>query len=219
MKTFLTTLLALLVVSSGFAKTFEGVVRFNVTSGKRSQEMEYAIKGERMRMTMQAEKGQQFGGIFDGKTGEIIVLMPEQKMYMVFGGVKEMVAEHTTADVTVEKTGRSETIAGHRCDEYLVKDKDSTIEMWAASGLGSFVPFADVQKNRGKTPGWAQSMIEKNLFPLRTIQKDRRGRVVAQTEAISVDQRTLEAALFEVPAGYQRFQLPNLGNLLKGIGG
>jgi hypothetical protein len=34
-----------------------------------------------------------------------------------------------------------------------------------------------------------------------------------------VDQRTLDAAHLEVPAGYQRFQLPNLGNLLKGIGG
>ncbi len=217
MKTLTVCFLSLLLASATFGKTFEGLVHFQITEGKRAHEMEYAIKGDRMRMKMQVDEKHSTGGIVDTKTGEIIVLMPEQKMYMVFGGGGEMARNAMQTDATIEETGRTETIAGYKCSEYIIKEKNSTIELWATEGLGRFVSFADVQKNRGKNPGWADVLADKELFPLRTINKDRRGRVQTKMEATRVEPRTLDASLFEVPAGYQKFEIPNLGGLLKGI--
>ncbi|MGH8016944.1 MAG: DUF4412 domain-containing protein, partial [Opitutaceae bacterium] len=117
MKTLTVCFLSLLLTSATFGKTFEGIVHFQMTSGKNTHEMEYAIKGDRMRMKMQLDEKNATGGIVDAKTGEIMVLIPGQKMYMVFGGAGEMVKDAMPADATVEETGRTEKIAGYECSE------------------------------------------------------------------------------------------------------
>ena len=211
--------LALLSCSVTTAKTFEGIVHFQLTSGKRTTEMQYAIKGDRMLTNMSLDAKHSSSGLYDSKTGEMFVFMPEQKMYMVFGGMDRMVKNATPTNATIEETGRIETIAGYKCSEYIIKDKDSTSELWATKGLGRFVSLTDVQKSRGKNPGWAQVLVDKELFPLRTINKNRSGRVVAKMEATKVEAKELDPEMFEIPADYQRLEMPNLGGLLKGLGG
>lgn len=44
--------------------------------------------------------------------------------------------EEAAASFTYEKSGRTETIAGYKCDEYLLKSEDSEGEVWVTEGIG-----------------------------------------------------------------------------------
>ncbi len=218
MKTLLSLLLATAITLPTLGKTFEGVIHATMTAGNSVMRHESAVKGEMMRVDMQLEQNQTSTAIFNGKTGEMFFLMPQMKTYMVFGGMKEVVAG-SASQATLEETGRTETIAGYKCAEYVVRDGKTVVEFWATTGLGRFVAFAEVQKNRGKSPPWADALAEKGLYPLRTVTKDRRGKVQTVIEATRVEKKSVSDDLFKIPEDYQKFGMPNLGGLLKGLGG
>src|SRR5437899_12606492 len=93
--------------------------------------------------------------VFDGTTGDMIAIMPEQKKYMVMnlrttsgpmrklgdamgGGRGGKAPDFSKMKVT--PTGQHETIAGIPCDHYLfqnTEDQDTQpIDMCGATGLG-----------------------------------------------------------------------------------
>lgn len=217
MKKLIGLILASTLVLSASAKSFEGIVHYKLTSRGHDMTNTYAIKGDQLRMEMSTGKNEMIG-LYSASTGEVAMLMPAQNMYMTFGGMDKMVEKATETDGTLEKTGRSETIAGYSCDEYIVKDDKQTYEIWCTKGLGRYVSFSDVQRSRGKNPVWVTLLLEKELFPLRTIVKDRRGKVRSSMEATLVEPKQLDASLFEIPEGYKKFEMPNLGGLLKSMG-
>jgi hypothetical protein len=107
-----------------------------------------------MRMLFQAE-GEYFGGeimvsdksgegknstgfsIFDWKNNQMIMLMDGEgmKMGMVMSmdatqSYIEEKAEANEKDVKYKKTGRTKTILGYLCEEYIIEDDESTSELW-----------------------------------------------------------------------------------------
>jgi hypothetical protein len=222
MKRSVLLLLSLLSAALGGCarKSFEGVIQFQMTGGGRTTTSEYAIKGDRARMEMGGEKMPMIG-LFNSTTGEMHMLMPAQKTYMTISLPKEAKdAPAATSEARLEETGRTEEIAGYRCTQFLITDKNRTQEVWATQGLGRFVAFSDSQNNRGGGSGgaWAQLLADRGLFPMRTITKDRNGKVLVTMEATKVEEKALDAALFEIPEGYKPFSMPDLGGLFKGKG-
>ncbi len=213
---------ALLTTTASFAAdSFQGKVTLAMTAAKGStMNMTYSIKGQKMRTDMNAE-GHPMASIMDMDKLEILMLMPEQKMYMVMKLDKPIEkaiekAGESTADIEV--TGKTETILGYKCSQILVKDKKTVTELWVAEGLGVFMglgnggggPFGGKSAAKAK---WEEALKGKGGFPLRVVTLDAKSKETFRMEATKIEPGTLPDSLFVPPAGYQKFQMPNLGDL------
>lgn len=225
---------ALLTAAQAFAAgAFEGKVSLAMTAEKgRTMNLDYSIKGQQLRTDMNAE-GHQVTSIMDLAKLEMLMLMPEQKMYMVMPIKKPIEqarekAGESTAEVEV--TGKTETILGYKCSQILVKDKGSVTEMWVADGLGAFMglgqggggggnPMAGMFGGGGKKSAnaakWEEALKGKGGFPLRVITRDAKGRDSFKMEATKIEPGSLSDSLFSPPAGYQKFEMPDLGSMFK----
>ncbi len=214
------------------ASAFEGKLSLNLTAGKgKPQVMDYSIKENSIRIDMTAD-GQSFASIMDLKKMEMMMLMPSEKMYMVMqlkDTVEKTAKKMEGKEPDIEKTGRTETILGYKCDEYVTKEKNATTEIWIAEGLGMFMGLGENGGGGGMggmfggkkkaAAGWEEKFKGKPGFPLRVVSRDGKNKETFRMEATKVEPGSLPASLFQPPAGWQRMQMPNLGDMLKGIGG
>jgi hypothetical protein len=231
----LTRLLAvgalLTAVQTFAAGTFEGKVSLAITANKgRPMNLDYSLKGQKVRMDMQAE-GNQVASIMDMAKLEMLMLMPDQQMYMVMPikqPVEQAMAKQGESTADIEVTGKTDTILGYKCSQILVKDKGTVTEMWVAEGLGMFMGLGGGGPMGGGMMGgrksanaakWEEALKGKGGFPLRVITRDAKGKDTFKLEATKIEPGTLPDSLFSPPAGYQKFEMPNLGGMLKGLGG
>ncbi|WP_438479449.1 DUF4412 domain-containing protein [Oleiharenicola lentus] len=208
-------------VQTRAASAFEGKVDLAISTGAKGapQALSYSIKGDKLRLEMAAE-GHAMASIVDTTKQEILVLIPDQKMYMVMPlkqGVETAAkAGGVNTDVQVEATGKTDTILGYKCEQVLVKDKNQVTEVWLAEGLGTFAglgsggnPFGG--KKPAATAKWEEALKGKSGFPLRVITRDLKSNETFKMEATKITPGALSAALFQPPAGFQKFQMPDLG--------
>jgi hypothetical protein len=201
------------------ALAFEGKVHFETTTGRNKQQMVYTLKGDKARFDMPDAQGA--AGILDLTTQEMLMLMPEQKMYMVMSlqGAVESAQKHGGgSDVTIEDTGETETILGRKTKKYKVSDRNTTTFVWAAEGMGTFMgQMGGGNPMRGKAaqmPAWQRELGNKGFFPLRVVGQDRRGRETHRMEATKIEEVTPPDSAFQVPEGYQRF---DMGSMMRGL--
>lgn len=220
------TVSGLLMASHAFAaNAFEGKVSLAVTAEKgKPMTMNYSMKGDKLRTDMDAN-GSQVSSIMDVQKMEITMLMPEQKMYMVMPvkqAVEKATAKQGDLNSDIERTGKTETILGYKCDQILVKDKDkgTVTELWVATNLGVFMgmgssggsPFGG-KKNAAAAAKWEEALKGKNGFPLRVISRDAKGKETFKMEATKIEPGALSDSLFLPPKDFQKFQMPDLGSL------
>ena len=191
------------------ASEFEGTVHMNLTAGKNTHQITYTIKGSKLRFDQQIAKGPTSAGLFDVATGEITVLMPEQKMYLTMGAPKVGLG----ADTKIEETGRTETIAGYPCSEIIVRDKKHVIEVWTTEALGKMPNLAEAFGNRGRRSAWENYAADKGLFALRVITRDRKGKERSRLECTEVKREDVADDLFAIPEAYTQLKMPGLGDL------
>jgi hypothetical protein len=216
---------ALLAAVQSFA--FEGKVSLALTAERgRPMNMDYSLKGQKVRMDMNAE-GNQVAMILDTAKQEMLMLMPDQQMYMAMPMKKtmEQVADKAGASTAdVEITGKTETILGYKCSQILVKDKGTVTEAWVADGLGAFMGLGSGGMGGGmfgggksaKAAKWEEVIKNKGGFPLRVITRDANGKQVTKMEATKIEPGSLPDSLFIPPAGYQKFNMPNMGGMFPG---
>jgi hypothetical protein len=160
---------------------------------------------------------------------EMIMLMGQQRMYMVMplkgamAGATDAAGDH---DTKVEKTGETETILGYLCEKYVTNDGKDSVEMWVTDKIGTFMglqsgggnPMAGMFGGRAKKKGgWEEAVKGKeNFFPLRVVGKNAKGKETFRMEAKSVEPGAVPASAFTIPEGWQKFQMPNLGDIFKG---
>ncbi len=66
---------------------------------------------------------------------------------------------------------------------------------------------------------WEEKFKGKPGFPLRVVSRDGKNKETFRMEATKIEPGSLPASLFQPPAGWQKFQMPNMGDMLKGFGG
>jgi hypothetical protein len=203
------------------SEAFQGRVSLAISGGKdRPMNMDYAIRGAQIRMDIGSGK-ESMSTIFDSAKMEMILLMPDDQMYMVMPmkeTLEEAVMESDLRRHNIEKTGRTETILGYKCEEYVSKEKNATTEIWIAEGLGTFMGMGKggnpMMGGKGRSEaGWENAFKGKPGFPLRVVTRDSKGKETFRMEATKIQPGSLPASLFVPPAGYQRFQMPDLGSL------
>jgi hypothetical protein len=224
----LTCLLAVAVTA--IASAFEGKVEMTMTSsrGDGTMPMTYYLKGTNMRIEMTTppdkhnKNGGTFASIMDLEKKEMIMLMPEQKMYMV----------HKIPDSTVEKanakaaeadfkpTGKKEKIAGIEAEEYVGTSDKKRTELWVTKELGKFMMANQGKggKKGAQSSAWAKFAEQGDFFALRVIQRAKEGAPEdMRMEVTKVEKGAQSDSLFKPPADYQQFEMPNMGDMMKGM--
>lgn len=212
-------LCALGAFAAAQAANFEGKISMQMTDAKkRSTTMDYMIKDPKARIEVVIDPKKPDAkavSIVDSQAQEILVFMPEQKMYM---SMKMKDAAETAKKVRddvddggFQKTSETETILGYKTTKYINTSKKGEItEIWATEELGSFYglgggensPFKNMSKNN-----WEKEMAEKGAFPLRTVMKDKKGKETMRMEATSIKKESIPDSAFAIPEGYQKFDL------------
>lgn len=221
MKNFLSfTLLsaALLLPGALSAKTFEGTVRMQISSGRsETHQLTYSIKGSKLRTEIQAENNMSVAAIMDLAKDEMMVLMPAQSMYMTMS-IKATVQKatgQTNNEAKLENTGITEKILGYTCTKYLATNKEGTVEIWATTELGTFMGLGNFMGGNKAKSGWEQAVVGKDFFPLRVRNADK-GSNQFSLEATAVEPKSLPDSFFTPPEGYRKF---DMGGMMQGMGG
>ncbi len=204
--------------------TFEGIVTIRVTApGGAPSEMKYYQKGTRIRQ--ESTMGTQTGAsIMNGATGEMIMLMPPMKQYMVMN-VKQMAKQMPMAPrqapdlsrMKVTATGRRETVAGVPCEHYLFSDAaapgQGDTDICGAAGMG-FMGGGQGMGSMPSTSGFAgatnpqlAALARRGFFPLKMTMTGPDGSTMTW-QVTRVERRTLDAALFAPPAGWTKMTMP-----------
>lgn len=187
------------------AQSFEGTVSMNITGDNGVvNPIRYMIKGGKMRF----DPGNgQVSVIIDPVARRMMVVMNAQKMYMEreFGDAVAAVQQRTSVkNPSIVRTGKMETVAGYRCEHVTITDDDgASVDSCVSSELGGFrMPAASNPMAPQKEAGWI-AQLGSTSFPLK-VQKG--GKTIMEVTAI--EKKTLDAALFTAPQGYQSFQMP-----------
>lgn len=221
MKKLLLPLLASLLLAPGalFGATFEGRVTFKMSTPKDpSQEMRYAIKGDKVRVELPNQK--EMGGmIMDLGKREMIMIMDSQRMYMVMPMQDQPAGgpgKKAQSEPKLEKTGETQKILGYLAEKYLSTHEGTTTEMWLAEGIGAFAGLGQPSgKGRGNAPqAWERALSGKPYFPLRVIGRDKGGKETFRMEATAIDKQPLGDDVFAAPAGYEKM---DMGGMMRGM--
>ncbi len=221
--------------------TFEGLVvgTFSMPDGKTAPFRYYQL-GSRIRQEYTIEE-HTMSTIYDGTTGDMISIIPQQKKYMVMnlrqmsGAARQMAdamggggrggsgrgESHDFSKMKVTPTGQHETIAGIGCDHYLfqnTEDKDQkAMDICGATGLG-FMGMA----------GESGSMMPSTIALLRS-QNPELAKLARQGffplkmtitghdgtvvwTVTQLDPTRPDASLFRPPAGYTQLTIPGMGS-------
>lgn len=189
---------------------------------KAPDEMVIRIKGDKARI----DSSPQVTTIIDGKSGDILNVMNDQKKFLrVSGeqvrGVAETAARFITKTESTEKpklvpTGKKETINGYETEEYVTDTPQFQAHYFIAP---NFPDGASIMKQMQKiTPqGWGlgeASLPDYASFPgvpVRTRMKIG-GKEIVST-LISVKSDPLPEADFLPPTGFEEMKMPDLGKM------
>ncbi len=205
----------LILYTSSFAQNnFEGKIVMKIT-GKETSNMVYYLKGDNARMEVES-RGHTVAILHNKKDSNSKILMDEQKMYMEFPQMDIKSGDHmkeSDAADKIKRTGEYKTINGYKCEKWTFKDDENSGEAWMTDELGGFFML---QNPMVKNPQdeWQQKLVG-NYFPMLVIVKDDSGEKEFTMEVVSVDKMSLNKDLFEVPAGYKKFNMPNMQNMDK----
>jgi hypothetical protein len=191
--------------------SFEGMVKYKITADGETVDMNYFVKGDKIKMDMEGESN--VSVIFSNKDKVMLMIMPDQKMYMEMpirmeaGGPVESESDIDESDFV--KTGEKKEIAGYTCEKWLYNDDESEVESWLTKELGSFIFFGNPME-QDKKPEWQSQLETEGYFPVLVIVKDSKGKVESRMEVIEVEEKSLNDNLFMPPAGYEKLSMPGI---------
>ncbi|MDO8549032.1 MAG: DUF4412 domain-containing protein [Ignavibacteria bacterium] len=135
--------------------------------------------------------------------------MPEQKMYMELGSdyMPQNDVKMEGKSPNIKRTGEFKDIKGYKCEKWIIKDDDNMVEAWMTDELGSFYMMTNPM-NRGAQDKW-QKQLQGNYFPMK-VEVIEDGEKKSSMEILSVNKMSLNADLFTLPKGFQKFDMPNM---------
>src|SRR5881394_792829 len=175
------------------------------------------LKGDKVRV----EATPKMTMIVDGKTGDTITLLNEQKKFLRISGDKaKAIAElavkyggSTAERPKLTATGKKMTINGYEAEEYVGETKLFKASYWITPSLPD---SATIMKQLQAVIPAAWNDLAKGMmdyrdlpgFPLRTQVKTEGGEITSTITAIKRD--LLSDAEFFVPKDFQEMKIPNV---------
>ena len=223
---------ALWAIPAAAQGTFEGVVTYNMqTQEGKNGTLRYYESGGRTRQEF-ATGAQMMASITDHATGDMTLLLPARKQYMVINlksamGPMAQMAQGMAggpgaggrkapdlSKLRVTATGH-ETVAGVECDDYHFAGTDpsdhQTVDVCGAKGMG-FLGQGYMMPSTATLLGSGHpelaSLAHDGFFPLKV--KVTNGDRVTTLEATAVSRDKPDASLFAPPADYSKLSLPGM---------
>ncbi len=210
---------------SVWAGDFEGILHMTTKyAGTGAQStVDWYLKGDKARV--ESLRGDQTHVmIFDAKTRTMQMAMPGQKRYMEISmsGERGEYLQETFEKQTVERTGKTDKIAGYSCEIWRITDKEEhrlKNDICVAKGFGKAATFwIDPKEMRQSSqPSWVKRLVEEGGFGLRSIHYDDAGKELFRMEVTSVDKKRLDNALFAFPAGWAKQDLSAMQERMKAM--
>ena len=126
--------------------------------------------------------------------------MPAMSMPMMPGMMEKM---------ELQATGQKTNLLGFACQQYVLKQRGETLEIWATDQLLPYQPYVQNQPHRFGPQRieeqWPGILTSRKLFPLLATLRYDNGAERFRFEVQSVTPQKLtdeEAKLFHPPAGY-----------------
>jgi hypothetical protein len=204
------SLLALTLMVSAtalFAQPFEGIIEFTKTTGPVITNYRYYVKGERIRIEEISARGEVQGiMLVDTRDKTVTAISPERKLYMDVPNMRLP----KDVEVQVQKTADLKDIAGYKCEKWVVKSpkEDRQITYWvAADEFSFFIPLLETLNRKDEQAVFfLQVKDNKGVFPMLGIEQKMDGAEVSRLEVTKVTKGVQKPALFEIPAGYNKFE-------------
>lgn len=200
---------------------FEGKIKFKISHDDDEMFIDYYLKDENIRMEM----GENNEAVFIKTSDKSILLMPSQKMYMdldnsIFSKIAGMSnllkddkdeIENENIDIDKFRTGKTKTILGYECSQWIFKDEgdEEAVEAWVTNELGNFMLMKSPM-GAGFSPGWSSSMKNNGFFPLLVITKDEDNNITSRFEATHISKESLSKELFRPPSNFDEMKIPGM---------
>jgi Domain of unknown function (DUF4412) len=189
-------------------------------------DMTIKIKGDKARI----DATPQMSTIIDGKTGEMINLMNDQKAAVRVSAEKmkaaaEMVAKFTdkNKNKSVEKpkltaTGKKETVNGYEAEEYVYEAPDLKATYWIASKYpdgAAILKEMQSLKSEAWTAGNAKMPDYRDFpgLPIKTVIAVGGNQITSTITSIRKD--PVSDAEFSIPKDFQEIKTPEINSLLE----
>ena len=199
--------IAFLGIGSGLAQGFEGVIEFTKTTGPVVTAYRYYVKGDFVRIEEVSSRGEVQGiMLVDTRDKTVTALSPERKLYMDVPNTRLP----KEVEVQVQKTSDMKEIAGYKCEKWVVKGpkEDRQITYWvAADEFNFFRPLLETLNRKDETAMFFLEVKDNaGAVPLLGIEQKMDGAEVSRLEVSKVTKAVQKPALFEIPAGYNKFE-------------
>lgn len=218
----LTFFAALLAPLALHAADFEGTVTMKMAGPRGTpNEMMFSLAKGHSRIDMKTREAGTPAMIFDHAKQEMLILMPEQRMYMVQPMTKAgdmSGGPNRGEDASIEKTNETEKILGYDCVKYIAKSKEGVTEIWVTDELGTFMGLGGGNPMGGRSmmpDAWANALRGQQVFPLRVVTKNPGGKESFRMEATAVNKTSLPESTFTAPTDYQKFDMQSM---MRGMG-
>jgi hypothetical protein len=202
-----TAALAFFNPSAARAQAFEGVIEFTKTTGPVVTNYRYFVKGEHVRVEEVSSRGEVQGiMLVDTRDRTVTALSPERKLYMDVPNTRLP----KDVEVQIQKSSDLKDIAGYKCEKWVVKSPkdDRQITYWvAADEFNFFRPLLETLNRKDETALYFLEIKDaKGVFPLLGIEQKMDGAEVSRLEVSKVTKAPQKSSLFEIPAGYNKFE-------------
>jgi hypothetical protein len=189
------------------AQSFEGVIEFSKTTGPVITNYKYYVKGDRIRIEEISARGEVQGiMLVDTRDKTVTAISPERKLYMDVPNMRLP----KDVEATVQKTSEMKDMAGYKCEKWLVKSpkEDRTLTYWvAADEFNFFVPLLETLNRKDEQAVFFLHIKDnKGVFPMLGVEQKMDGAEVSRLEVKKVTKEGQKTALFEIPAGYNKFE-------------
>lgn len=173
-------------------KQFEGVITYESYTHGKPHPSTLSVKGDRLRAEGFDEGGRdaQRGVLILNSKHELLSAMPERHFYVIINSNYHL--DKPTNLLTFTKTGNSESVAGYKCDHYLMSngrspEHDLDLCITTALGSASIVPGQIYAGAEGR------AQFRDGFLVLKSV--DKKGTLLAT--ATKVERRPMSDDLFE----------------------
>ena len=204
-----------------YAVPFEGKATYEINTNGRDMDMTVYVKDQKSRVEMAGKEGHGIKMLMDWSSKKAYMLMDEQQMAMsVPLALPAGMANKVDAreQIQPEKTGKTKTILGRECEQWIIRNNDNTVEIWSAKGLGNFTGFMG-QAPMGISTGFPDVSAVvgmEEFFPMMVTVKNKAGRQTFSMQAKNVEPQQLADSMFDVPSSYRVVDAPQ-GQRIQGI--
>lgn len=189
------------------AQSFEGTIEFTKTTGPVVTNYKYYVKGDHVRIEELSSRGNVQGiMLVDNRDNTVTALSPDRKLYMDVPNMR--LPKEIKADV--KKTGEMKDMAGYKCEKWVVKSpsEDRILTYWVAQDAFDF--FIPLLKTLNRKDEQALFFLKidgaKGVFPMLGTEQKIDGSEVSRLEVTKVSRGTQKSELFEIPAGFAKFE-------------